>query len=204
MSLRHGTVNLRRCLGLAGNVVPSEGGKNTKRFVRLVLALIFAGAARGQDVNFSFERDANFSAFETYAWVDMNDGGQPLDELTANQLKSAVEAELAMKGLQKADSARADLLIGYQTAFRKEREVTAYKTGWGYGPGWRTGGIATSATSTISIGSVVLDIYLRSEKLLVWRGNVTKTIDLKAKPDKREKHIQQGIQKLLKDYPPSE
>jgi len=107
-----------------------------------VLATIFAAAAMAQDVNFSFERDANFRAFESYAWVDMNDGGQPLDELTANQLKSAVEAELAMKGLQKTDSAQADLLIGYQTAFRKEREVTVYNAGWGYGPGWRTTGSA--------------------------------------------------------------
>jgi hypothetical protein len=169
----------------------------------IVPGLVFSVAAMAQDVNFSFERDANFSAFETYAWIEISNGGQPLDELTANQLKSAVEAELAMKGLQKADSAQADLLIGYQTAFRKEREATAYNAGWGYGPGWRTTGSAASPTSTIAIGSVVLDIYLRSQKLLVWRGNVTKTIDVNAKPDKREKRIQQGIQKLLKNYPPS-
>ena len=153
-------------------------------------------------MNFSFEKDANFSAFETYAWVDMNDGGEPLDELTANQLKSAVENELGMKGLQKTDRARADLLIGYQTAFRKERSITVYDTGWGSGPGWRTGGITTAQTSTISVGSVVLDMYVRLQKLLVWRGSVTKTLDVTAKPDKREKNIQKGIQKLLKNYPP--
>ena len=155
-----------------------------------------------QDVNFSFERDANFSTFETYAWVDMSDGGQPLDELTANQLKSAVEAELAMKGLQKTDSSQADLLIGYQTAFRKERAIRVYDTGWGYGPGWRPGGLATTQPTTIPIGSVVLDMYIRSQKLLVWRGKVTKTIDVNAKPDKREKNIQKGIKKLFENYPP--
>ena len=154
-----------------------------------------------QDVTFNFERDANFSAFETYAWVEIYDGGQPLDELTANQLKTAVEAELALKGLKKADSAQADLLIGYQTASRKEREITLYRTDWGHGPGWRVGGSSTEK-ATILIGSVVLDMYLRSPKLLVWRGSVTKTIDVDARPDKREKTIQKGIQKLLKNYPP--
>jgi hypothetical protein len=48
----------------------------------------------------------------------------------------------------------------------------------------------------------VLDIYMPSQKLRVWRGNVTKTIDAHAKPDKREEDIRRGIQKLLKNYPP--
>jgi hypothetical protein len=75
-------------------------------------------------------------------------------------------------------------------------------TTWGYGPGWRPGGIATEERSMIPIGSVVLDIYVRSQKLLVWRGHFPKTIDVNAKPDKREKNIQKGIQKLFKNYPP--
>ena len=173
-----------------------------KNVIVLVPMLIFGSAAIAQDVEFNFESDANFSAFETYAWVEMNDGSQPLDELTANQLRSAVEAELAMKGLLKADSAHADLLICYQVAVRKVQEIAACHTGWRYGPGWRTGDITTSQTSAMRVGSVVLDIYLRSAKLLVWRGAVTKAIDPNAAPDKREKDIHKGIQKLLKNYPP--
>jgi len=155
-----------------------------------------------QEVSFSFDKDANFTAFETYAWVDMNDSGQRLDELTANQLKSAVEAELAMKGLQKTDRAQADLLIGYQVAFRKERTITLYDTGWENGSGRGTDGVTTGQTSMIPVGSVVLDMYVRSLKLLVWRGSISKTIDVHAKPDQREKSIRKGIQKLLKNYPP--
>jgi len=155
-----------------------------------------------QDVSFGFEKDANFIAFETYAWVDMDDGGQPLDELTANQLKAAVEAELAMKGLQKADSAQADLFIGYQTAIRNERKIAFYSAGWEYGPGWRAGVIATAQTSSIPVGSLVLDMYVRLQKLLVWRGSVSKTIDVNANPGKREKAIHKGIHKLLNNYPP--
>ena len=164
--------------------------------------LVLAVAAMAQEVNFDFENDANFSAFETYAWIDIDDSGQQLDELTANHLRSAVDAELAMKGLHKADKSQADLLIGYQTAPRKERQITLYETGWGYGPGWRAGGVTTAQSSTILVGSVVLDMYVRSQKLLVWRGSVTKTIHANAKPDKRDKNIQKGVQKLLKHYPP--
>ena len=174
----------------------------TTRFRALVPVLLLAAAAIAQEVNFDFENDINYSAFDTYAWIDIDDGGQPLDELTANRLKSAVDAELATKGLRKADSTQADLLVGYQAALRKERPIMVYDTGWGYGPGWRAGGLATMPSSTILVGSVVLDMYWRSQKLLVWRGSVTKTIEVGAKPEKRDRNIQKGIQKLLKHYPP--
>lgn len=45
-------------------------------------------------------------------------------------------------------------------------------------------------------------MYDRADKRLVWRGKVSKTIDPKAKPDKRQKNIQKAIEKLLKNYPP--
>ena len=185
-----------------GNVVPNERGKHTKRFIALVPVLVLAAAAMAQEVSFDFENDANFSAFETYAWINIGDNGQQLDELTANHLRSAVDAELAMKGLHKADIAQADLFIGYQTAIRSEREIAVYSAGWEYGPGWRAGGVGTAHTSTIPVGTIVLDMYVRLQKLLVWRGSVSKTIDVNANPGKREKAIHKGIHKLLNNYPP--
>jgi hypothetical protein len=164
----------------------------------LPLLLVTAGLA--QDVNYNFAREANFSAYKTYKWVPIS--GEQLDELTANQIKSAVDAELATKGLQSVNSEDADLLLGFQAASRQERSVTAYNSGWGYGGGWRGGGITTAQTETILVGSFVLDFYDRANKQLVWRGTATKTIDTNAKPDKRQKNIEKGVKKLLKNYPP--
>jgi len=45
-------------------------------------------------------------------------------------------------------------------------------------------------------------MYDASNKQLVWRGIATKTIDQKAKPDKRQKNLTKGVAKLLKNYPP--
>jgi len=118
-------------------------------------------------------------------------------------LRSALEEELAKKGLQRVDSDDADLYLGHQVAVRQEREVSVYDSGWGYGPGWRgAGGFSTVQTNTILIGSVVLDMYESSIRQLVWRGVATKTLDVNAKPDKREKNMRKGAAKLLKDYPP--
>jgi hypothetical protein len=45
-------------------------------------------------------------------------------------------------------------------------------------------------------------MYDREGKKLVWRGMVSKQLDPKAKPEKRQKNLDKGMQKLLKNYPP--
>jgi hypothetical protein len=37
---------------------------------------------------------------------------------------------------------------------------------------------------------------------LIWRGEASKTINPKAKPDKVQKHLEKAVAKLLKNYPP--
>jgi hypothetical protein len=39
---------------------------------------------------------------------------------------------------------------------------------------------------------------------MVWRGNASKTLDPKAKPEKKEKNITKAVEKLLKKFPPQE
>ena len=62
--------------------------------------------------------------------------------------------------------------------------------------------MTTGSTSTIYIGQLALDMNDRSNKELVWRGVVSKTIDTKAKPDKQAKNLNKAVVKLLKNYPP--
>jgi hypothetical protein len=64
--------------------------------------------------------------------------------------------------------------------------------------------MTTGQTSTIYVGTLALDMYDASKKELVWRGMATKTLDPKAKPEKREKNLNKAIAKLLKKYPPEQ
>ena len=133
-----------------------------------------------------------------------------MDDLTSKQLIAAIDGELAKKGLMKTDSDAAELYVGYQTAISSEKEFTSYNTGWGYGPGWGGGwygygggGTTYSSTSTIYIGQLDLSMYDPTTKQLVWRGTASKTLDPKAKPDKKQKNIAKAVGKLLKNYPPT-
>jgi hypothetical protein len=183
--------------------------------VLLTLVLLMfgvVGVVAAQDVRYDFDKNKDFSKYKTYKWVPIKGADQP-DELTGKKLTAAVDAELATKGLTKTDSDSADLYLGYQTAIGTEKQFTSYNTGWGYGPGWGGGwygyggGMSSSttygSTSTVYIGQLDLSLYDPVEKQLIWRGNASKTLDPKAKPEKKEKNIAKAVKKLLKNYPPT-
>ncbi len=174
-----------------------------------VLLLCGAASALAQDVRYNFDKSANFAGFRTYKWVAIK-GAQQLADLPDRQVKAAVDAELAKKGLTKSESDTADLYIGYQAAVSTEKEYTSFDSGWGYGPGWYGGGwyggggggITTGSTSTIYVGQLALDMYASQPKALVWRGVASKTLDEKAKPEKQQKNLEKAVAKVLKNYPP--
>ena len=180
------------------------------RSIRLSMAIAcLAGVVIAQDVQYNFDEKADFSKYKTYRW-EKHPKSLDVDDLTLNQLATGFDAALAAKGLTKKDSGDTDLVILFQLAIGQEKQITSYDTGgYGYGPYWRggwygggMGGMTTSTTSTINIGSVVLDMYDTGSKQLVWRGMASKTIDGKAKPEKRQKNINKAAAKMLKNYPP--
>jgi len=183
-----------------------------RKLVFLTFALLLLGArsVAAQDVRYDFDKEKDFSKYKTYRWVTIK-GADKVDDLTAKKLTDAIDAELGTKGLTKTDSDAADLYIGYQTAMGTEKQYTSFSSGWGYGPGWGGGwygygGMATGttygSTETIYIDQLDLSMYDSASKQLVWRGTASKTLDPKAKPDKKEKNINKAVRKLLKNYPP--
>jgi hypothetical protein len=180
-----------------------------KRILALTTALMLGAAvAYGQDVSYNFDQQADFTKYKTYRWVQVKDAEQ-VDALTAQQITAAFEKQLALKGLTKAEGDAADLAIAYQVAISQEKQIQTmdsgmYGAGWGprYYGGYYGGGMSTTTTSTIFVGSVALDMYDAAGKNLVWRSIASKQIDTKAKPEKREKNLNKGAEKMLKNYPP--
>jgi hypothetical protein len=177
--------------------------------IRILLPALLVATTSGfaQDVRYNFAAGQDFSKYKTYKWVDVK-GADHLDQLSEQQLKKTVDTELATKGLSPTENDKADLYVGYQVSLGQEKQFTSYDTGWGYGPGWGGGwyggggGMTTTTSTTIHTGQLGLDMYNPTEKQLVWRGTATKTLDPKAKPEKREKNLRKAVAKLLKNYPP--
>jgi Domain of unknown function (DUF4136) len=125
-------------------------------------------------------------------------GGSHPNQIADAEIKQAVDAQLQAKGLTKTDNDKADLLVGYQVAVDQQKQWNAYGGG-----GFRFGGGMASATSsTIDIGSLVLDMYDPTSKQLVWTGTATKTIDSSGNQQKNQKNLDKAMEKLLKKFPP--
>lgn len=182
-----------------------------KRFFVLAVftLLLAAGISLAQDVRYNFDKSTDFSQFKTYKWVQIK-GAATVNNMVDKQIKDAIDAELATKGLTKVEGDEANLYMGYQPSIGEEKQFTSYSTDWGYGPGWGRGWYGgmgstttTGSTSTIYKGQLALDMYNSAGHSLVWRGIVSKTLDPKAKPEKQQKNLAKAVKKLLKNYPPA-
>ncbi len=168
----------------------------------LTLFALISGAVVAQSVKYDYDAQANFAQYKSYRWAQHPDSLQ-LDQLTLRQLGQAFDTELAKKGLKRVDGEAADLVIVYQFATSEEKELTTFDTGYAYGRYWRGGmGTSTTTVSTITNGTIALDVYDANAKLMVWRGVATKSLDPKANKEKRQKAMAKAAEKMLKNFPP--
>lgn len=165
----------------------------------LAVALLASIVAAAQDVRYNFMPGTDFAKFHTYEWVSIEGGAHP-NQIVDAEIKQSVDRQLATKGLTQTDSGKADLYVGYQVAVGKEKQWNGY----GMGGGLRWGGMATATSSTISVGTLVLDMYDPARKQLVWSGNATRTLDPGSNPEKNQQKLDKAMAKLLKSYPPKQ
>ena len=154
-----------------------------------------------QDVDVNFDHEAQFAKYKTYKWVPV-EGARHLDDLTADQLVGTLNVALEKKGLKRADD-KPDLYIAYQVASGNEKKLSHFDVGASYGSGaGATSGNGAATVTTVHTGLLVLDLYDAATKKLIWRGVVSNAIAADAKPDKKQKQMDQGVEKLLRQYPP--
>jgi uncharacterized protein DUF4136 len=199
-------VGARAAIYQVADSTPLSDQEMNMRFVsslsqRLALAAVLGtltGTAFSQSVNTNYMPGTDFSKYHSYKWVAV-DGAQQVDQILDQQIKGAVDKQLAAKGLTKKDADPVDMFVGYQVAMDHEKELNA----WGGGMGWRMGGgMGTVTTTTVDIGTVALDLYDPANKQLLWRGTVSDTVHKSTSPEKRQEHFDKAMGKLLKKFPP--
>ncbi len=162
--------------------------------IGIAVFLSLGAIAYAQNFQFDYDRSANFSGYRTYQWVQTKRAPSS-NQLMDQNIKRAVDEQLAGKGLQRVESG-GDLQVAYQAALDHEKQFE----GWNSGPRWW--GNAHITSSTIDIGKLVIDLYDPGRNQLVWRGAAEKTLDIKKDPDKNYQSLERTMVKLFKNYPP--
>jgi len=184
------------------------------RFIPALLIAFLCSVSYGQDVRTNYMPGTDFSKYHTYAWVSQVQGvpavGVQPDQILDAQVKQAIDAQMAAKGLTKAeDSSKADLLLGYQLAIDREKQINGFGDNFGgfggggsWGPWGNSFGTFSANTSTNYIGTFVVGMYDPAAKKLVWIGAAQHAIEPSKKQEKNQEKLNKGAQRLLKDFPP--
>jgi hypothetical protein len=168
--------------------------------VLLIAMVLFAGKASAQQVKTDYDRGANFAQYKTYSWEHV----KTQDPLNVDRIKGAVNAALAAKVWTQVDSG-GDVSIVAMEITRSQQTLNTFYDGFGGGWGWRRfggGGFgeATTTTDTYKVGTVVVDLFDRRTKQLIWRGASSDTLSNNS--DKNIKNLDKGVDKLFKHFPP--
>lgn len=171
----------------------------------LVLLTLTASAsvALAQKVKTDFDPSADFSAFKTYYWAKTNPTG---NDLMDQRVIAAVDHWLTTKGWTKASEADADIAIVPTVGTKEEKTLNTFYDsfgggGWGYAGWGPRSGSATTMVDTVVEGTLIVDLFNRQTKKLVWRGIATGTVS--DDPRKNANTVQKAVEKMFKSkFPP--
>jgi hypothetical protein len=159
----------------------------------LSTALLFAAAAcSGITANSNIAPGTNLAQYRTYSWHSGVSGqAQSIGE---QEVRSALQSQLAEKGLQLATNTPPDFLVAYHS--KKEQKTEVYPGGYGYwGYGW--GGFPDVETYTQ--GTLIVDFIDPKTNKVFWRGTASRVLDHPDNPDTAK--IDAAVAKLVQQYP---
>jgi Domain of unknown function (DUF4136) len=167
-----------------------------KRHALKLLIPMFAGVCLLlASVKTDYDHAADFSLYKTYSWI----GAKATNDLWAERITQAVDAQLAAKGWVKVESG-GDATVSAFGRTHNEQTLETFYTGFGGGWRWRGFGDATTTVENTPVGTLVVDVFDAKTKHLIWRGSSSET--LSEKPEKNEKKLEKAVEDMFKKFPP--
>jgi hypothetical protein len=165
--------------------------------------LTLPALAVAQDVKIDLDKAYDFSGAKTYAIAIGTTWG---NDLSQRRVLAEIDQEIASKGWQKADAAKADIVVVLHGATQTKRSANTFYSGTGGYGGYRYGGFGGTATaSTVvneyTVGTLVVDMFDAKSKNLVFRGTAEDEISDNA--ERNAKRLEKASTKLFKNFPPT-
>jgi hypothetical protein len=124
--------------------------------------------------------------YRTYDWYEPPSG--KLQTIGEQQMRTALQQDLALRGLTLATSAAPDFLVAYHAVEQPKADVA---------PGYAWGSFPDVVT--YREGTLVVDFIDRKTNTVFWRGTARGAVDHPSNPDPQK--INEAVAKLIKQYP---
>src|SRR5437016_5691966 len=162
-----------------------------------VACTIFPVAA--EKVHVDFDHTCNFSRYQTYR-VAGPPSGHVLNQLMQERVIGFVEEALGAKRLKRVETG-GDLLVNFHMNVRQEEIFTTFgdTMGFGWYGGWG-GGMSTTTTQVIDLGTLTVDLVDSHKNKLVFEG--VSTAPISSKPAHNTKRLAKAVNEIFEKYPP--
>ncbi len=169
----------------------------------VALAFLLSGCARYAVTD--YDSGARFADYRTFA-LQPRDGSDSIQSLDASRIEKAVARELNKRGLEKADSGEADVLLRYAIDDEVRTEARGPTVGFGLATGGRPFGFGVAhspvRTRDFQEGKVVVEMVDRQDSRVVWKGIAQRNLTETMSPDRRTELINRVVDEMFKNYPP--
>jgi Domain of unknown function (DUF4136) len=170
----------------------------------IAILIIFLGAFSvcAQKVSVGADPGVDVTLYKTYAWSKDVTSTNPI---VHEMVRSAVDAQLAAKGLRKVDSDPELTMVVFGST---ESDIHVSNPSWSPSLNSIATGVAVGSQSwLVTKGTLVVDMLDTKTRNSVWRGQATQTLDRgptgdRAKDAKTvEKPIKNAVKKMFKQFP---
>ena len=167
------------------------------------LTAVTAGCLPLMPVGAHVQRGTDFTRYQTYAWgpadaLPISDQRLRDNPYFVDDVHGAIDREFQERGLRRADSERADLLVHYHAAIIGRLEVQS-RTGR-----YRdcVGEACRGTVSDYDAGTLVIDVLDTRLQQLVWRGWAEHRLeDMLDDPPAVHRRVQDAVHRIMKTLP---
>lgn len=165
------------------------------RFVAIFAVAYAILPLAAQKAHIDFDHACDFSHYKTYQWAGPLDA-DPLNQLMQERVVGFVEEALAARHLRRVKTG-GDLLVDCRMSVQQQEVYTTFGDG---GFGWYGGGIATTTTQVIQLGTLTVDVVDSRRNQLVFQG--VSTAPISSKPAHNTKRLAKSVNEIFEKYPP--
>ncbi|MEL7002836.1 MAG: DUF4136 domain-containing protein [Bacteroidota bacterium] len=169
----------------------------------LIFTLLFTlGACAEIKVRSSYAPNTDFSKYKTWCWLKGCDlvyqgPGYVMDSATIEHIANAIAVEMQQKGFVQVDD-MSDILVDFHIVVKQDSAISARVHEEDL-PFWD---LYENNYYHFLRGSLIIDIADRRKGEMVWRSNSRRVMSIQ--PDIRLSHIQKGVRKALRKFPPKQ
>jgi Domain of unknown function (DUF4136) len=169
------------------------------RIARIFLGIAMMGAivnvAAAQKVTV-YDVRANFARYRTFSWIEPPNTSDPAIRAW---LVEAIDSALATKGLQRVRT-DGDLGIAAHVATPQAQTLPAFYNGVAGGWRWLSGFEATTPAQVYDVGTLVVDLFDRQTRNVMWRGCSPKALSVN--PGESADKLSAAISQMFTNFPP--